>query len=222
LNQIRACFAAALLALLIPLGACATTSAKTLLPDPAVDDSLSMVRGQGAVVLAGGCFWGMQEVFQHVRGVIAVTAGYAGGSAQTATYEMVETSTTGHAESVKITYDPSRISYGQILKVFFSVAHDPTQLNAQWPDVGPQYRSVIFYANDRQQQVAQAYVSQLLATRLFRGAIVTELVPLTAFYPAEAYHQNYAARHALDPYIVTVDRPKLIDLRKQHPGLYVD
>jgi peptide-methionine (S)-S-oxide reductase len=208
--------------LVLAMASCvASSAAKGPLPDPAADDGLSAGNGTNSVVLAGGCFWGMEELFQHVRGVLSVTSGYAGGSARTAIYELVSTGTTGHAESVKIVYDPSKISFGQLLKVFFSVAHDPTQRNAQWPDTGPQYRSVIFYANARQQELAKAYIGQLENTHLFQKSIATELVPLAGFYDAEEYHQDYAVKHPQDRYIVQIDLPKLEDLRKQLPGLYV-
>jgi peptide-methionine (S)-S-oxide reductase len=221
MNHIRALAVGSLAAWLVAGGAAAMPAAKGPLPDPATDDALSPAKGKSAVVLAGGCFWGVEEVFQHVRGVIAVTSGYAGGSARTANYEMVSTGTSGHAESVKIEYDPSTISYGQLLKVFFWVAHDPTQKNAQWPDTGPQYRSAIFYANERQQELARAYLSQLQNARVFQSPIATEIVRLSNFYAAEDYHQDYAVRHPQDPYIVQIDRPKLDDLRKQLPRLYV-
>jgi peptide-methionine (S)-S-oxide reductase len=191
------------------------------LPDPATDDPLSPAKGTSTLVLAGGCFWGMEEVFQHVRGVTSVVSGYAGGSARTASYEMVSTGTSGHAESVKIEYDASKISYGQLLKVFFWVAHDPTQKNAQWPDTGPQYRSAIFYQGERQKELAKAYIAQLQNARLFPAAIATEVVPLTRFYDAEDYHQDYAVKHPQDRYIVQIDLPKLEDLRRQLPQLYV-
>jgi peptide-methionine (S)-S-oxide reductase len=221
MNHIRACVVASLAAWLVAGGAAAMPAAKGPLPDPATDDALSPARGKSTAVLAGGCFWGVEEVFQHVRGVIAVTSGYAGGSARTANYEMVSTGTSGHAESVKIEYDPSKISYGQLLKVFFWVAHDPTQKNAQGPDIGPQYRSVIFYASERQQELAKAYMSQLQNARVFPSPIATELVRLSNFHAAEDYHQDYAVRHPRDRYIVQFDLPKLDDLRKQLPHLYV-
>jgi len=221
MNHIRALALGSLATLLIVCGVVAMPAAKRPLPDPATDDVLSPAKGKSTLVLAGGCFWGMEEVFQHVRGVTAVTSGYAGGSARTATYEMVSTGTSGHAESVKIEYDPSKVSYGQLLKVFFWVAHDPTQKNAQWPDTGPQYRSVIFYASERQQALAKAYISQLQSARVFQGPIATELAPLSKFYDAEEYHQDYAVRHPRDRYIVQIDLPKLDDLRTLIPQLYV-
>jgi peptide-methionine (S)-S-oxide reductase len=176
--------------------------------------------GERIAVLAGGCFWGVDAVFKHVRGVSQVVSGYAGGSAPTAHYDIVSTGTTGHAESVRITYDASRISYAELLRVFFSVAHDPTELNRQGPDTGPQYRSAIFYANEEQKQIAQAYIAQLDGAKVFPGAIVTQVVPLREFYPAEAYHQDFVARHPAHPYIAMYDLPKLQALRTQFPALY--
>jgi peptide-methionine (S)-S-oxide reductase len=172
-------------------------------------------------VLSGGCFWGVQAVFQHIRGVITATSGYSGGKAKTAEYELVSSGDTGHAESVQVVYDPSQITYGELLRVFFSVAHDPTQLNRQGPDEGTQYRSSIFYANDEQKRIAQAYITQLDQARVFSSPIVTEVVPLEGFYPAEAYHQNYAALHPNQPYIVFNDAPKVAHLRQLFPDIYV-
>jgi peptide-methionine (S)-S-oxide reductase len=190
------------------------------LPDPAVDTPLAAKSAKETAVVAGGCFWGIQAVFQHVKGVKEATSGYSGGSAATAEYERVGTGQTGHAESVKITFDPSRISYGQLLKVFFSVAHDPTQLNRQGPDQGSQYRSVVFYANDDQKHIAEAYISQLDQAKVFSGPIVTQVVPLKGFYAAESYHQDYAALHPDNPYIAINDAPKVDHLRQQFPDLY--
>ena len=190
------------------------------LPNPTVDDSLSAKSGQETAVFAGGCFWGVQAVFQHVKGVISATSGYSGGPSIAAEYEVVSTGTTGHAESVKVVYDPAKISYGQLLKVFFSVAHDPTELNRQGPDQGTQYRSVIFYSSDRQKRIAQAYIAQLDQAKVFPRAIVTQVVPLKAFYPAEAYHQNYATLHPDNPYIEYNDLPKVANLQQQFPSLY--
>ncbi len=197
-------------------------SPTALVPEPAVDQPLSTTPGTETMVVAGGCFWGVQAVFERVKGVVRATSGYAGGTASTASYETVSTGRTGHAESVKVTYDPSRISYGQLLKVFFSVAHDPTQLNEQGPDVGPQYRSAIFFSDEMQQHIAQAYVSQLGAAKVFRRRIVTDIVPLKGFYDAEAYHQNYFDSHPFDPYIMINDKPKVEALRRQFPALYVE
>ena len=199
--------------------ACSAGS-KPAFPDPAIDTSLASSPSQQTAVVAGGCFWGIQAVFQHVKGVINATSGYSGGSEKTAEYEVVSTGSTGHAESVRITYDPAQITYGQLLKVFFSVAHDPTELNRQGPDEGSQYRSVIFYNSDDQKRIAQAYIAQLDQTKVFRHPIVTQLVPLKAFYPAEAYHQNYATLHPDNPYIFINDAPKVAHLRKEFPQLY--
>ena len=175
---------------------------------------------QQTAVFAGGCFWGVDAVFKHVKGVSEVVSGYAGGAAATATYQQVSEGTTGHAEAVRISFDPAQISYQQLLHVFFSVAHDPTQLNRQGPDVGSQYRSVIFSTNAEQQQIAQRYIRQLTAARTFSSPIVTQVVPLPHFYPAEEYHQNYLALHPYQPYIVINDMPKLDQLRAQFPKLY--
>lgn len=195
--------------------------ASTPLPAPSIDAPIATTTAEQTAVLAGGCFWGIQAVFQHVRGVVKATSGYAGGSAKTAEYEQVSTGNTGHAESVKITYDPSQITYGQLLRVFFSVAHDPTQLNRQGPDEGSQYRSAIFYTGDEQKRIAEAYIAQLEKAKVFPRPIVTEVVPLKAFYAAEGYHQDYAARHPNNPYIVYNDAPKIAHLRQQFPGLYI-
>ncbi len=189
-------------------------------PKPAVDTTLATTKAEQTAVVAGGCFWGIQAVFQHVKGVIGATSGYSGGAAGTAEYERVSNGDTGHAESVKIVYDPSQITYGQILRVFFSVAHDPTQLNHQGPDIGTQYRSSIFYASDEQKRIAEAYIAQLDQAKVFPRPIVTQVVPLKAFYPAEAYHQDYAAHHPDNPYIVYNDAPKVAHLRQQFPDLY--
>jgi peptide-methionine (S)-S-oxide reductase len=191
------------------------------LPDPATDVPKAATKGQATAVFAGGCFWGVDAVFKHVKGVTGVTSGYSGGASTTAQYELVSSGATGHAEAVQVVYDPSQVSYGQLLRVFFSVAHDPTQLNRQGPDVGTQYRSAIFYADPDQQRVAKAYIAQLQEAKTFSRPIVTEVAPLNAFYPAEAYHQNYLAQHPENMYIVINDLPKLGELRKQFPDLYV-
>ena len=196
-------------------------AAAVVLPDPAVDEPAAASKGQPAAVFAGGCFWGVDAVFKHVRGVTRVTSGYAGGSASTAVYDVVGTGRTGHAESVEILYDRSQISYGQLLKIFFAIAHDPTELNRQGPDVGPQYRSAIFFASEEQRRIGQAYIDQLNAARAFPRPIVTEVAPLRAFYQAEPYHQNYVARHPDLPYIRVYDLPKVEHLRVQFPDLYV-
>ncbi|HTM37867.1 MAG TPA: peptide-methionine (S)-S-oxide reductase MsrA [Terriglobales bacterium] len=190
------------------------------LPVPSVDAVLAGGKSSQTAVLAGGCFWGIQAVFQHVKGVIRATSGYSGGSSATAEYELVSTGETGHAESVEITYDATQITYGRILQIFFSVAHDPTQLNRQGPDEGTQYRSVIFYNGEEQKRIAEAYITQLNQARIFSRRIVTQVMPLKAFYPAEAYHQDYATRHPDKPYIVYNDAPKVAHLRQQFPGLY--
>lgn len=173
-------------------------------------------------VFAGGCFWGTQSVFERVKGVTGTTVGYAGGKASTATYDQVTTETTGHAESVQVTYDPSVITYGGLLRIFFSVAHDPTQLDRQGPDVGNSYRSVIFYTNPQQKQLADAYVRQLDAEHLFTKPIVTEIVPLQGFYRAEDYHQDYALHNPDNPYIQVCDVPKIAALKANYPELFVD
>jgi len=196
------------------------TDRVVVLPDPQVDAPLAKTPGQATAVMAGGCFWGIQAVFQHVKGVASAVSGYSGGAASTAEYELVGSGTTGHAESVQITYDPAQISYGQLLKIFFSVAHDPTQLNRQGPDSGPQYRSAIFVSGEEQQRIAQAYVAQLQQAKSFSRSIVTEIAPLKGFYQAEAYHQNYATRHPNDPYIVINDAPKVANLKQQFPQFY--
>jgi peptide-methionine (S)-S-oxide reductase len=195
-------------------------AAQAQIPAFAPATRIPAVRGEQIAVFAGGCFWGVDAVFKHVKGVSSVISGYSGGGARTAEYEVVSTGATGHAESVKITYDPSLISYAELLRVFFSVAHDPTQLNRQGPDVGSQYRSVIFYTNEAQKETAQAYITQLGESRVFSGPIVTQVVPLDRFYPAEDYHQNYLARHPYQPYILYNDMPKLRRLEQQFPALY--
>jgi peptide-methionine (S)-S-oxide reductase len=200
--------------------ACNVATATVSIPDPVLDAPLAAAKGQQTVVLAGGCFWGIQAVFEHVRGVIDVKAGYSGGSADSAHYEIVSSGETGHAESVRIVYDPSQITYGQLLKVFFSVAHNPTQLNRQGPDVGTQYRSAVFYAGEEQKHIAEAYIDQLNKAKVFDRGIATEVVALKSFYEAEAYHQDYAIHHPNEPYIAINDLPKVANLRKQFPNLY--
>jgi peptide-methionine (S)-S-oxide reductase len=182
-------------------------------PDPVVDAKLADKSGESRAILAGGCFWCVEAVYKNLDGVTSVKSGYAGGTADTADYETVSSGRTDHAESVEVVYDPSRISYGQILKVFFSIAHDPTQLNRQGPDSGRQYRSAIFYADDEQKRLATAYIDQLNKAHVFDRPIVTEVVPLEAFYQAETYHQDYAARNPLNPYIVINAQPKVRKLR---------
>jgi peptide-methionine (S)-S-oxide reductase len=207
----------------IGVAACnAASAAVTVTPDPTVDDSLAAKSAQQTAVFAGGCFWGLQLVFEHVKGVVDVKAGYSGGSAKSASYEIVSTGTTGHAESVRIVYDPSHVTYGQLLKVFFSVTTDPTELNRQGPDEGTQYRSVIFYADQDQQHIAQAYIAQMSQASVFPHKIITQIVPLQGFYQAEAYHQDYAAHNPQNLYIRINDLPKLDNLRKSLPILYVE
>ncbi len=189
------------------------------LPDPAVDQQSAGDEPQ-VVVLAGGCFWGVQAVFQHTKGVQLALSGYAGGMKTNPTYEEVTTGRTGHAELVQIKYNPAEISYGQILKIYFSVVHDPTQLNRQGPDVGTHYRSAIFYSNDEQKKVAEAYIAQLGEAGVFKSPIVTKVGPLAAFYPAEAYHQDYAIKHPTQPYIAIHDLPKVDNLKRVFPSMY--
>ena len=207
-------------ALLTLVQACSAAESAVALPAPAVDIPAAAAKGPQKAVFAGGCFWGVEAVFRHVKGVSSAVSGYAGGSAASADYMQVSSGTTGHAETVEVTYDPAKVSYGQLLKVFFSVAHDPTQLNRQGPDHGTQYRSAIFTTSDEQKRVAQSYVSQLDRAKVFARPIVTEIVALPAFYPAEAYHQNYLALHPTQPYIVFNDLPKLANLKAQFPDLY--
>jgi len=184
-------------------------------PDPAID---SKSTGKQTAVLAGGCFWCTEAVFEVIEGVEDVVSGYSGDSQQTAKYDIVSTGRTKHAEAVLLTFDPAKMSYGQLLKIFFSVAHDPTTLNRQGPDVGPQYRSAIFYTDPEQKRVAEAYIKQLNAAGVFRSPIVTEVVPLEKFYTAEKYHQDYAGRNRSNPYIVNVSDPKVEKLKKLYPG----
>ncbi len=201
--------------------ACNGSSAPVVVPGPAVDLPLSKAKGTDSIVLAGGCFWGIQAVFQHVKGVTSAVSGYSGGSAQTANYETVSEGSSGHAESVKITYDPSQISLGQLLRIFFSVAHDPTQLNRQGPDSGTQYRSAIFHNSDEQKRIAEAYIDQLNRAKVFPGRIVTEVTGIHGFYPAEDYHQDYATLHPNQPYIAINDLPKVEHLKQMFPAIYV-
>jgi peptide-methionine (S)-S-oxide reductase len=190
------------------------------IPAPLVDDATAKNPDKAKAVFAGGCFWGTQAVFERLKGVVDTSAGYSGGSASTATYDQVTTETTGHAESVEVVYDPSRITYGTLLRIFFSVVHDPTQLNRQGPDVGPSYRSAIFYENDSQKRIAQAYIAQLDAAHVFAQPIVTEVSPLKGFYRAEDYHQDYALHNPGNPYILVCDRPKIAALKKEYPDLF--
>jgi peptide-methionine (S)-S-oxide reductase len=190
------------------------------LPAPVVDEAKASGHTKETAVVAGGCFWGIQAVFQHVKGVISATSGYSGGSVKDPDYQTVSMGTTGHAESVQIVYDPSQVTYGELLRVFFSVAHDPTEFNRQGPDEGTQYRSVIFYGNDQQKKIADAYITQLEQAGVYRHKIVTQVVGLQAFYPAEGYHQNYATIHPNDPYIMFNDAPKVANLKKEFPELW--
>jgi peptide-methionine (S)-S-oxide reductase len=190
------------------------------IPDPTVDAALAKQKTKQTAVFAGGCFWGVEAVFDHVKGVVKAESGYAGGAADTAQYYTVASGSTGHAESVRVTYDASQVTYGQLLKVFFSVAHDPTELNRQGPDVGTQYRSAIFYSNEEQKRIAESYIQQLDEVKSFGDKIVTQVVPLAAFYEAEGYHQDYLVNHPNEPYIVYNDMPKLANLRKLLPDLY--
>jgi len=189
-------------------------------PGPVADEVRATAPGKETAVVAGGCFWGIQVVFQHVKGVVSATSGYSGGSVKSPDYEAVSSGETGHAESVQIVYDPSKVTYGELLRVFFSVALDPTEVNRQGPDEGTQYRSVIFYGNDEQKHIAEVYIAQLNQAKVFRKAIATQVEPLKAFYPAEAYHQNYATLHPDNPYIVYNDAPKVANLRREFPELY--
>ncbi len=208
------------LALIGAIG-CNTAIAANMLPDAKVDESPTTAKGPETVVLSGGCFWGIQAVFEHVKGVKKATAGYSGGTAKSPSYEEVSSGETGHAESVEVVYDPSKVTFGQLLKVFFSVAHDPTELNRQGPDVGTQYRSAIFFSNPDQQRIAEAYVVQLTDAKTFSSKIVTQIAPLKAFYRAEEYHQDYLVHHPDNPYIMINDLPKVANLKKQLPDLYV-
>jgi peptide-methionine (S)-S-oxide reductase len=192
------------------------------IPPLASDVPLAHTAAKETAVFAGGCFWGTQSVFERVKGVVDTTAGYAGGSAETATYDQVSSETTGHAESVRVVFDPSQITYGQLLRIFFSVAHDPTQLNRQGPDAGTSYRSAIFYTSDEQRKLSQAYIAQLDAAKVFPKPIVTQVVPLKGFYDAESYHQDYALHNPDNPYILVCDRPKVQALKAQFPELFKD
>jgi peptide-methionine (S)-S-oxide reductase len=197
-------------------GTCATAR---MLPDPAIDIDRATAPHKETAVFAGGCFWGVEAVFEQLAGVQKVVAGFAGGEAKTAHYEIVSTGRTGHAESVEVTYDPAQITYGQLLKIFFAVAHDPTQKNRQGPDDGTQYRSAIFYKDAEQQRIAEAYIKQLNDAHVFKKAIVTEVTPLTHFYPAEGYHQEFVKRNPTYPYVVYNDLPKLAELKKEFGGM---
>jgi peptide-methionine (S)-S-oxide reductase len=195
---------------------------KSPIPPAKADAPLATAPGKETAVFAGGCFWGTQAVFERLKGVIQTTVGYSGGTAATATYDQVVTETTGHAESVEVVYDPSKITYGQLLRIFFSVAHDPTELNRQGPDVGTSYRSAIFYMNDEQKRIATTYIAQLDGEKVFPKKIVTEVSPLKGFYKGEAYHQDYALKNPNSPYIQICDLPKIAELKQQFPDLFVD
>jgi peptide-methionine (S)-S-oxide reductase len=210
-------------ALAISLFACSASSQpRGPIPAAKVDAPLATKSGKQTAVFAGGCFWGTQSVFERVKGVVKTTAGYSGGSATTATYDQVTTETTGHAESVEVVYDPSQITYGQLLRIFFAVAHDPTQLNRQGPDVGTSYRSAIFYSDDEQKKIATAYIAQLDAAKVFPQPIVTQVVSLKGFYRAEDYHQDYALHNPENPYIKVCDLPKIKALKEEFPQLFVE
>ncbi len=202
------------------LGWSAFAASRPQVPAATVDVPLASAQARQTAVFAGGCFWGTQAVFERVKGVLSTTAGYSGGSASTATYPQVTTETTGHAESVEVIFDPSRITYGTLLRIFFSV-HNPTELNRQGPDVGTSYRSAIFYTNDAQKRIADAYIAQLDAAKAFKKRIVTQVVPLKGFYRAEDYHQDYALRNPNNPYIMICDRPKIATLKREFPDLFV-
>src|SRR3954470_13166440 len=211
--------AAALAIAAFAIGPSRAAEQAVIVPPPAVDAQAS---GPQTAVLAGGCFWGVQGVFQHTAGVMSAVSGYSGGSKTTADYNMVSSGTTGHAEAVQVKYDPKKISYGKILQIFFSVVHDPTQLNRQGPDSGTQYRSAIFTANDEQKKVADAYIAQLTAAKVYKKPIVTKVGPLESFYPAEAYHQDYLTLHPNQPYIAYNDLPKIENLKKLFAANYLE
>jgi peptide-methionine (S)-S-oxide reductase len=202
------------------LGARPPEPPKTPFPAPVMDVPLAAAKNQQTAVFAGGCFWGVQAVFEHLKGVSSATSGYAGGFVKSPSYESVSMGVTGHAESVSVTYDASKLTYGQLLMVFFSVAHDPTQWNRQGPDTGSQYRSAIFYTNEEQKRIAEAYIAQLDAAKVYSRPIVTKVEAIQAFYPAESYHQDYLKNNPENPYIVYNDLPKLENLKKSYPALY--
>lgn len=210
------------LALAFPIACSAKAAPRAPIPAPAADLVLAAKPAKAKAVFAGGCFWGTQAVFERVRGVVQTTVGYSGGTAETATYDQVSSETTDHAESIEVVYDPSQITYGTLLRIFFSVAHDPTQRDRQGADVGRSYRSVIFFASKDQERVAKAYIAQLDAAHVFPSKIVTDVTPLEAFYRAEDYHQDYAIHNPGNPYIQVCDRPKVEALKQQFPDLFVD
>jgi len=211
---------ATLLVVFAALNSRAKAHPNSAFPKPAVDQPVAATKGKEVAVISGGCFWGIQAVYEHTKGVISATSGYTGGTAETAQYETVSSGKTDHAESVKIVYDPSEITYGQILMIFFSVAHNPTELNKQGPDWGTQYRSSVFYGNEEQKKIAEAYIQQLNAAKVYSGKIVTQVVPFKVFYPAEGYHQDYLKHHPDNPYIMINDLPKIRNLKKDFPELY--
>ena len=211
--------AAGLMAAALILPACADESPKPI-PAAQFDAPKAQASGTETAVLSGGCFWGVQGVFEHLKGVTQVVSGYAGGSSSMAHYELVSTGTTGNAETVKITYDPKQVSYGEILRVYFSVAHDPTELNRQGPDDGTQYRSNIWYTSDAQKKIADAYIQQLTAAHVFGAPIVTRVDAFKGFYPAEGYHQDYLIHNPDAPYIVYNDQPKIAAFKRLYTGLY--
>lgn len=210
------------LAVAVPLAARVfhPSSREVSVPAPATTSPAVSPGALQTIVLAGGCFWGVEAVYEHIEGVTEAVSGYAGGKKETAEYETVSTGATGHAESVRVTFDPAKVSFEKILQVFFSVVHDPTQLNRQGPDVGPQYRSAIFFADEEQARVARAYIDQLTKAKVFPRPIVTQVVKLDGFYPAEAYHQDFAEKNPTYPYIVYHDKPKVENLKRQFPDLY--
>ncbi len=219
----RTPFALLLASVLVTTSACAQEPIRHKpIPAAQADDALAHAPGKATAVFAGGCFWGTQAVFERVKGVLKTTVGYAGGSAGTATYDQVTTETTGHAESVEVVYDPSKLTYGGLLRVFFSVAHDPTQLNRQGNDVGTSYRSSIFFTTPEQARLAHAYIQQLDAAHIYPAKIVTDVAPLKGFYRGEEYHQDYALKNPNNSYIAVCDRPKIAALKEQFPELFVD
>jgi peptide-methionine (S)-S-oxide reductase len=204
------------------LACCALAAPKSPIPPAKVDVPTATAPGKQTAVFAGGCFWGTQAVFERVKGVLDTTVGYSGGSPKTATYDQVTTETTGHAESVEVVYDPSQLTYGELLRIFFSVAHDPTELNRQGPDVGTSYRSAIFYSTEDQKRIANAYIAQLDEAKVFPARIVTEVTPLKGFYRAEEYHQDFAIKNPTNNYIQICDLPKIAALKQQFPDLFVN
>ena len=223
-RRLRLSFGAAAIGALaiaaIAIGPSRASEEAAIIPPPALD--VQAAEGIQTAVIAGGCFWGVQGVYQHTSGVLNAVSGYSGGSNMTANYTAIGTGTTGHAEAVEIKYDPKKISYGKILQIFFSVVHDPTQLNRQGPDVGTQYRSAIFAVNDEQKKVAEAYIAQLNAAKVYKKPIVTKVGPLQAFFPAEDYHQDYLTLHPNQPYIVFNDIPKIENLKKIFADNYIE